>query len=159
MTHRRLDRHRLCYRIGDPDGRFPIFDAQGSTLVEGRWHAPPAAVIYASEHQSTAMLEKLANGGGVMPSNQHMVEITLPAGVSYEVFQTSGHLGWDDIETGVARRFGMRWLSEGRSLALFVPCALAPLDMNVLINPRHAEFDRVEAGLETPIHWDARLFP
>lgn len=159
MTHRRLDRQRPCYRIGDPDGRFPIFDARGSTLVAGRWHGPPAAVLYTSEHQSTAMLETLANGGGLIPPNQHMVEITLPAGVSYEVFQPAAHSGWDDIDSGVARRFGMRWLSEGRSLALFVPSALAPLDFNVLINPVHPEFERVEAGLETPVHWDRRLFP
>lgn len=159
MTHRRLDRHRRCYRIGDPDGRFPIFDARGSTLVEGRWHAPPAAVIYTSEHQSTAMLEKLANGGGVMPPNQHMVEITLPADVSYEVFQPAAHPGWDDTEPTVARRFGMQWLKEARSLVLFVPSVLAPLESNLLINPRHPEFERIKVGLETPVHWDRRLFP
>lgn len=159
MTHRRLDRHRLCYRIGDPGGRFPIFDARGSTLVEGRWHAPPGAVIYTSEYQSTALLEKLANGGGVMPPNQHMVEITLPAGVSYEVFQPAAHPGWDDTEATKARRFGVQWLKESRSLVLFVPSVLAPLDSNLLINPRHPEFDRIEVGLETPVHWDRRLFP
>lgn len=159
MIHRRLDKPRAAYRIGDPEGRYPIFDARGSAFVAGRWHEPPTTVIYASEHQSTAMLEKLAHGGGTLPPNQHMIEITVPAGVGYEVFQPAGHPGWDDSEATVARAFGMRWLAEARSLVLFAPSVLAPLDMNLLINPRHPEFNRIEVGLETPVHWDARLIP
>jgi len=53
-----LDRTVVAYRIGDPAGAYPIFDAAGSKLYPGRWNTPTSPLIYASEHYSTAMLEK-----------------------------------------------------------------------------------------------------
>ena len=82
MAARILDRTVVCYRIGDPNGEFPIYDARGSALYPGRWNTADTPVIYAAEHYSTAMLEKLTAGSGSIPPNQHYIAITVPAGVS-----------------------------------------------------------------------------
>jgi RES domain-containing protein len=66
------------FRIGDPGGAYPIFDATGSTIAPGRWNTPGSPLIYTSDHYSTALLEKLALGSGPLLPNQHYVEITLP---------------------------------------------------------------------------------
>jgi RES domain-containing protein len=50
-------------------------------------------MIYASEHFSTALLEKLVHGSGRLPPNQHYVEITIPPGVTYEMFDAAAHPG------------------------------------------------------------------
>src|SRR5581483_12434387 len=89
-----LDRILTCYRIGDPAGAYPIFDAQGSKLYPGRWNTPASPMIYTSEHYSTAMLEKLVHGSGALPPNQHFIEITLPPGVTYEVFSPAAVPDW-----------------------------------------------------------------
>lgn len=158
MTAQILDRVLKCYRIGDPDGVYPIFDATGSKLYPGRWNSPASPVIYTSEHYSTAMLEKLVHGSGSLPPNQHFIEITLPNGVSYE-FLTPAHLpGWDDPAGTVSRRFGERWQIERRSLLLFVPSLVARIERNILINPEHPEFPRIAHDLAQPVWWDARLF-
>ncbi len=68
-----LDRVLTSYRIGDPRGTYPIFDATGSTLHPGRWNTPASPMIYTSEHYSTAMLEKLVHGSGQLPPDQHYV--------------------------------------------------------------------------------------
>ena len=57
MTAQILDRVLTAYRIGDPDGSYPIFDATGSQLAPGRWNTAASPIIYASEHYATAMLE------------------------------------------------------------------------------------------------------
>jgi RES domain-containing protein len=44
----RLDRTLVCFRIGDPRGEFPIYDARGSTIFPGRWNDDNTPVIYAS---------------------------------------------------------------------------------------------------------------
>lgn len=67
MTAEVLDRVLTCYRIGDPAGHYPIFDATGSTVYPGRWNTAACPILYTSEHCSTAMLEKLAHGSGHMP--------------------------------------------------------------------------------------------
>ena len=57
MSVQKSDRVLKCYRIGDPDGTFPIYDAEGARLYPGRWNTHTSPVIYTSEHYSTAVLE------------------------------------------------------------------------------------------------------
>ncbi len=146
-----------AYRIGDPAGRFPIYSGESAARTEGRWHEKGQEVIYASEHYSTAMLEKLVHWNGILPPNQHFVEITIPHGVSYEVVTKDSLPGW--INPNVARQLGSRWLAERRSAILLVPSVVAHMQRyNILINPLHPDARRIAPGLETPVVWDARLF-
>ncbi|MGB3538703.1 MAG: RES family NAD+ phosphorylase [Mesorhizobium sp.] len=158
MTAQTLDRTLFCFRIGDPAGTYPIFDATGSMLAPGRWNTPGSPMIYAAEHYSTALLEKLVHGSGRLPPNQHFIRITVPSGVSYEAFSPAALPGWDTMPATVSKRFGEEWCRERRSLVLLVPSVVARLDRNVLINPAHPEFSRLETSLHEPVYWDRRLF-
>ena len=158
MTAQVLDRVLKCYRIGDPAGAYPIFDATASKIYPGRWNTPASPVIYASEHYSTAMLEKLVHGGGSLPPNQHFVEITIPNGIPYEM-ATPAHLpGWDHPSCAVAKAFGETWQQERRWLLLIVPSLVARIESNFLINPEHPDFHKLVPGLYQPVWWDTRLF-
>lgn len=158
MTAQTLDRVMRAYRIGDPDGGYPIYDARGSTISPGRWNTTRSPMIYAAEHYSTGMLEKLVHGSGFMPPNQHFIEITISNGVSFEDL-TPAHLpGWDDPSCAASRAFGERWQHERRSLLLFVPSVVARMEMNILINPDHPDFRRVTPSRHHKIWWDMRLF-
>ena len=158
MTAQFLDRTLSTFRIGDPDGAYPIFDATGSTMAPGRWNTPGSPLIYTSEYYSTALLEKLAHGSGRLPPNQHYVQITLPKGLSYEVFSPPALPGWDSMPATVSKAFGERWCAERRSAILLVPSVVERLDRNVLINPAHPEFGMIQASLHEPVYWDRRLF-
>lgn len=158
MTPQFLDRTLTAYRIGDPAGAYPIFDATGSTIAPGRWNTPGAALIYAAEHFSTALLEKLVHGSGRLPPNQHYVTITIPKGTSYEVFSEAGLPGWDSQPASASKAFGERWCLERRSALMLVPSVVARPDRNVLINPAHPEFAGIETSLHQPVYWDRRLF-
>lgn len=158
MTAQILDRTLKAYRIGDPAGAYPIFDATGSTIAPGRWNTPGSPLIYTAEQFSTALLEKLVHGSGRLPPNQHYVEITIPSGTSYEIFSEPDLPGWDAMPPGVSKAFGERWCLERRSAILIVPSVVARLERNVLINPAHPDFRHIEAGLHQPVYWDRRLF-
>jgi RES domain-containing protein len=158
VTAQRLDRVLTAFRIGDPDGAYPIFDATGSRLSPGRWNTESSPLIYASEHYSTAMLEVLANGSGQLPPNQHYVQIIIPNGVSYEVLGHAHLPGWDAINPAVSRAHGEVWQNTRRSLLLLVPSVVARIELNVLINPEHPEFPQITNSLHQPVWWDRRLF-
>lgn len=158
MTAQTLDRVLTAYRIGDPEGAHPIFDATGSKLWPGRWNTAASPMIYACEHYSTAMLEKLAHGNGRMPPNQHWIEITIPPGVSYEMLSTARHPGWDAEDCLVSKAYGETWRKSRRSLLLLVPSVVARMERNVLINSAHPQSRQVTHGLHQPIWWDRRLF-
>ncbi|WP_027143754.1 RES family NAD+ phosphorylase [Mesorhizobium sp. WSM3626] len=158
MTAQVLDRTLSAFRVGDPEGAYPIFDATGSTIAPGRWNTSGSPVIYSSEHYSTAVLEKLVHGSGRLPPNQHYVGITIPRGTTYEVFSAPALPGWDAMPATVSKEFGERWCLEKRSAILLVPSVVARLDHNVLINPAHREFPSIQASLHQPVYWDRRLF-
>ncbi|MFT0860372.1 RES family NAD+ phosphorylase [Ancylobacter sp. G4_0304] len=153
-----LDRTLSSFRIGDPNGAYPIFDATGSTLAPGRWNTPGSPLIYTSQHYSTALLEKLVHGSGRLPPNQHYVEVTLPRGLSYEIFSPPALPGWDSMPAKASQAFGERWCLERRSAILLVPSVVARIDSNILVNPGHPEFRTIEASLHQPVFWDRRLF-
>ncbi len=146
-----------AYRIGDKDGAHPIFSGEGSRTTPGRWNRLGQPMIYASEHYSTAMLEKLIRLGE-MPPNQHFIEITIERGVSYEEFNEANIPGWYEQNQDKARAFGSRWFAERRSAILIAPSVVARMDTNVLINPDHPDFQHISASRERPIWWDKRLF-
>ncbi len=158
MTGQVLHRVVTAYRIGDPNGAYPIFDATGSRLFPGRWNRPASPMIYTSEHYSTAMLEKLVHGSGSLPPNQHFIAITIPNGLTYEVAGPDQLPGWYDADCDVARAFGHAWQQARRSLLLFVPSVVARPEQNILINPDHPEFPQISHGLHQPVWWDSRLF-
>ena len=156
--HRTLPEPMQAFRIGDPNGEYPIWSDGGARLSSGRWHEAGASVIYASEHYSTAMLEKLVHYDGEMPPDQHFIQITIPTGTSYEVANVDRIEGWAASAGEAARRFGRDWYREARSAILIVPSVVARIERNVVINAGHSEFLQIKTELETPIWWDARLF-
>ena len=158
MAAQRLDRTLTCYRLGDPDGEFPIYDARGSAIYPGRWNTIDMPVVYAAEHYSTAMLEKLASGSGHIPPNQHFITITIPAGVTYEIVTRDTLSGWDTPDPSVSRTFGAAWAHEQRSAILLVPSYVARIERNVIINPAHEDAKGIETSLAEPVWWDRRLY-
>ncbi|MEQ1696409.1 MAG: RES domain-containing protein [Hyphomicrobiaceae bacterium] len=147
-----------CFRIGDPNGRFPIYSGQGAALVEGRWHERGQEVIYASENYSTAMLEKLVHYNGTLPPHQHFIELTIPVGTSYEVVTKDILPAWCLPGSSSARVHGAQWYRDLRSAILIVPSYVARMERNILINPLHPDSKTIKPGLETPVWWDDRLF-
>jgi RES domain-containing protein len=155
---RGLERELRVWRIGDPDGVFPVWDAGGAMLNPGRWNAAREPMLYTATSYSLALVEKLVHWNGVLPNNQHFLDAVIPVGVSYEVLNPVLLPGWESPAQVISRNFGSTWLREKRSAILFVPSAPAPIEQNVLINMAHPEAQRILPGREIPIWWDKRLF-
>jgi len=158
VTGQRFTQVKTCYRIGDPNGSYPILSDVGATRADGRWHTKAFPLIYTCEHFSTSMLETLAHHSGKPPANQHYVKVTLPPGISYEVFDTTTIPDWYRIGNTQTPLFGSRWVTERRSLILIVPSAVAHVEDNFLINAAHPEFSQLSQEIHRPVYWDNRLF-
>ena len=157
MTASILDRTVKAYRIGTKSNRYPIFNGEGSVPYPGRWNTARCRVIYAAEHYSTALLEKLVHSNtGKIPKNQQWIEIAIPVGISYETVTLDSIPNWKDSD--ITKEFGDRWLTEKRSCILFVPSIIAPVDNNVLINELHPQFSKLTTSINKPVIWDQRLF-
>lgn len=146
------------FRIGD--ARHVIWDGTGAALIGGRWNSPGNPVIYGSLSYSCAMLEILAHANiGRIPASQQLVIVEVPEQVSIEIHdQSSLPDGWDQENSGSARKFGDQWLSEARTALLVIPSVIARLDKNVLVNPFHPDANKLLVSAPKDIIWDKRLF-
>jgi RES domain-containing protein len=133
------------------------FSGMGGLAVDGRWHSRGRLIVYAARSESLARLEALVHFNPALAPRLVLVEASVPDAF---VATVSGALpkGWDDVpDSGAARSVGDAWLRSGSSLALEVPSIHARSETNVLINPAHADFGRLVAGLPAPLAFDRRL--
>src|SRR3546814_20135817 len=98
------------------------------------------------------MLEKLVHANTVMPANQHYIRITIPNGVSYEVFPPAKFSGWDGKREDICKTFGEAWFAAGRSALLLVPSIPARVESNILTHPAPTYAQAISFDPPDP-HW------
>lgn len=134
----------------------------GGTIVAGRWNFARYPIIYTSEHPATARLETLLNWSlPTVPKNRLRLTIYIPDDTSFTKLQIEDlPAGWDsNPHIHWTREFGNKWLETCESLILYVPCSEEPEEWNVLINPRHPEFLKVQISEVRDITFNPRLRP
>ena len=103
------------------------------------------------------MLEKLA----------HLNPDTLPADLMLGLFEADvsvedvwpeGSVQSRDLEDiDQTRAAGQEWLKSSRSCVLRVPSVVVPEEQNLVVNPLHAEAQRIALTTERPFTFDGRL--
>jgi len=151
------------YRIGTARARTLESLPYGSTLASGRWHLTPPEglpVVYAGSSRSLCQLEKRVHCNGVAPVGQLLLKLVCPKGAPLQALDSFAELpqDWIDQPT-VTRDIGTRWRRAGKALGLWVPSAVEPTEMNLLINPAHPAYAsiRLEVALD-PFVFDPRMF-
>lgn len=137
------------------------FDGEGARLYGGRWNSPGQRAIYASGSLALAALETLVHLDTALPLPRfmafslHLIPSDVVTADLPPMYSFSGPLpGLKET-----RRIGDEWLDSGRSLALSMPSAIIPQEINLLINPAHSRF--AQLAITTPVAFslDARLRP
>ncbi|TAN47826.1 MAG: RES domain-containing protein [Methylococcaceae bacterium] len=147
----------LAFRVAD--SRYPLFDGSGAAHRGARWNSAGNRVIYSSDTLAGAMLEVLAHlPRNRLPKHHAYIRIDIPEDVSRLVVDPTEIPGWSTPESGSARRYGDTWIARQMFCVLLVPSILIPESRNVLINPLHPEFPRIQASLPQDLQWDTRLF-
>lgn len=151
------------YRLArEKPGRYQADDlsGNGAALAGGRWNPRGTRVVYTCCNPSTAVLEALVHLGGLMPAAQHfLVTIDIPDACIASAFvpdippdwNTPGH----DPRSTMA--IGQAWIEKGNHLAMKVPSIVCPAEVNLLLNPLHAEMDAVRVTDVSTFTFDARL--
>jgi RES domain-containing protein len=136
------------------------FDGEGAKLYGGRWNSKGVPLVYASEHQSLAVLELR-----VHIDTTSMLRPYKLIGFSFE--ETLLHaLSVDKLPRDWRRepappsvqRLGDQWVADADSPILAVPSAIIPADLNFLINPRHPDFSKIQISPSIDFSFDLRLF-
>ena len=134
---------------------------KGAEIAGGRWNNKGTALLYAATNRALCMAEVLVHQpSGKMPEDFWLISIEVP---DHPLFQrldlTELPIGWDTLPHSLSSKsFGDTFVSEGKSLGLFVPSVVVKDEWNLLLNPRHPDFSRVKIVDSEPFAFDSRLF-
>ena len=147
---------RICRRRYAADAA----TGEGARLYGGRWNSRGMRVVYASTSLALAAVETFVNlEPNLQPKDLVSIEGELPE--ELEIGRLDPKTlppDWHKTRDESLRRFGDEWIRAGRTMALLVPSAAIRGEWNVLLNPIHADFQKVTFGKTAPFDFDARMF-
>ncbi len=138
-----------------------VFDGTGAYVAGGRWNSPGRAVIYGATCLAGSLLEIVVQAGprAKLPGSHHCARALIPDDLAIEVLDEAELPGWEAVDSASAREFGDQWLEESRTPVLSVPAATSkPFGRNLLLNPSHPHYNRIQLEPPVSVRWDVRLF-
>ena len=140
--------------------RYETLDGRGGLLASARWHTRGQEILYCAPNPATAVLELLVHSQVREPaalSRHRFIKLEIPDEVSRDSVD-EGLLPTDwSRRVSVTRAWGDRWLRECRTAVLTVRSVLVPETYNLIINPRHADAERIKRATSFPYPLDSRL--
>jgi RES domain-containing protein len=146
----------IVYRICS--AKYPNNDDEGAKLYGGRWNHKGTPMLYCALTLSACMLENLVHSSA-LPQDKVAIAAEIPDDVAL-VAMDSNNLpsDWNTAAHSASTQdVGTNWARSGASVALFVPSAIVSGERNVLINPLHPDFARINFGAPNPFAFDPRL--
>jgi len=136
------------------------FAGEGARLYGGRWNPVGVPVVYAATTLSLAALEILGHVEPDEARRYFYYRIVAPDESVARLASSALPRRWSSPRPlRSTARLGGEWAASRRSVALLVPSVHVPTgeELNVLLNPRHPDFSRIEIGRPQPYSFDARF--
>ncbi|MGD0858240.1 MAG: RES family NAD+ phosphorylase [Terracidiphilus sp.] len=135
------------------------FTGVGGLYAARRWNHLGTVMVYCSTSPALAALEFFVNlEPNEAPDDLLLAEATIPDDLVEQLKLDLLPADWRELSNLACRDLGTGWATSGRSVALRVPSAVVDGDWNVLLNPRHADFSKVQLAAPNPFRYDERMF-
>ncbi|MBW2294584.1 MAG: RES family NAD+ phosphorylase [Deltaproteobacteria bacterium] len=120
---------------------------------------PPWIGVYTARSLSLAALEQLLHFDlDIAPTDFVSIELEIPRGVTIRRPVKTLPENWAEIPAPEETRdFGSRWFEPMNSVAMLVPSAVIVGEKNILLNPLHPDFAKLEQGKPRAFVFDPRL--
>jgi RES domain-containing protein len=132
----------------------------GARLYGGRWNDEGYPVVYTSEHLSLAVLELLANNiRKLIDQNYGYISIHIPETLLVQsINQSSLSPDWRKASyIDQTIHLGTEWLKSKSSAILHVPSAVLSQEFNLLLNPQHEDFEKIQIQSKEKLNLDGRI--
>ena len=139
--------------------RETAFTGAGGLYVASRWNHLGTAMVYTATSPALAALELFVNlEPNEAPDDLLMAAAEIPDQLVEPLGLELLPADWRELNNLVCRDLGSGWAASGRSAALRVPSVVVDGDWNVLLNPRHADFSKMQVAALKPFRFDGRMF-
>jgi len=136
------------------------FAGDGARLFAGRWNPTGVRMVYTSSSLALAAVETFVHlDPGVAPDDLVSLRAVIAPSVKVErIAEKDLPADWRAAENMQLRKIGAEWAASLRSVALEVPSVVIDGEWNVLLNPAHLQFAKIEIGEPRPFRFDGRMF-
>ena len=134
---------------------------KGAAINGARWNSQGVEMIYTATNRSLAMAEVAVHFSiATLPKNYMMVTLNIPDDI--EIASLNPQLlppNWNQFPHAVAtQQLGNNFIMENQFCCLRVPSVVTQGDFNVLINPQHILFSRIQIVEVVNFPFDQRIF-
>ena len=148
------------YRICKTKYAATAFDGEGAFRYGGRWNSRGTRIIYAAGSLALAALEILVHlGDDEMLLKYSFIAAEIPLDLILKIEDFSAlPANWNESPAPLAaQKIGDDWVRVADSAVLEVPTSIVPLEKNYLLNPAHADWNKIRFGEAQEFVFDERL--
>ncbi len=148
-----------AWRIVKPEYAGTAFTGRSASIAGGRWNSAGIGVVYTSSTASLAALEVLVHLPRTSDLHDFVIfACTFGEDLVDEIGRDQLPKDWRDYPPPEElRQLGDTWVMSGSSAVLRVPSVIIDSEFNYLLNPRHAEFAKIEIADAVGFSLDVRL--
>lgn len=117
-------------------------------------------MVYLSESRALCALEMLVHLTSPLSRKKpyRAIEVSIPASLIYDYPLSILPENWRQYPPNrLTMEIGDDWLQAGSQLALRIPSVVIPEETNILLNPLHPDFKKIEVSKVREFSFDPRL--
>ena len=133
----------------------------GAAIKGGRWNSTGFELIYAAGNRSLAMAEVAVHFTlATLPDDYMMVTINIPDDLAIkEISENDLPRNWNAFPHPTStQKLGDQFILEGKYCIAKIPSVVTKGDFNLLINPKHKDFNKVSISETEKFPFDKRIF-
>lgn len=133
---------------------------KGAAQRGARWNSAGIELIYTAENRSLAMAEVAVHLTlATLPEDYVMLCIEIPDDIEIKtVSEESLAKNWRDFpHPDATQKIGNDFVLENKFCLMRIPSVVTPGDYNILINPRHADFEKINVKTMVKFPFDRRI--
>jgi RES domain-containing protein len=133
---------------------------RGAELAGGRWNSKGLPMLYTGASRALCTAEVAVHTSlGILPKDYVIVEIEIPEDSIQAIELSELPSNWREFpHLESTKTIGDSFLKRNAFLVLKVPSAVVQGDYNYLVNPFHADFQKVKIISKMTFEFDRRLF-
>ena len=151
----------VAWRLVKQRHQATAFDGEGARRVGGRWNPTGTRVVYLSDSLALAALETFVHLGRAALQIAHVAFRTeIPDNVPITTIADAElPPGWrSEPPSDVTKQVGSDWVTRAQTVVLRVPSVIVPNESNLVLNPAHPDFARLQIFPAEPFHFDPRMW-
>lgn len=146
----------LVYRITKTT-RASDISGNGAALYPGRWNKKGVAVLYTSETPEIALLETIVHIPPLLTPELDILTIEIPDDITITSKDELPPNWFHYPAPVILSEIGQKWIDEGKTSVLRVPCSIIHSANNFIINCSHRNFDKIKIADQKKFYLDTRL--